>query len=109
MLDVTSYLGRHPGGARTLLKATKGDATSAFDNAKHSQAAVWKLKDYDVGAATDLPKLKLAAVKAAATAKRLKAGIAITQRMAPEAGDTAVVAAEELAGSGNGKGTAVET
>ena len=81
VLDVTSYLGTHPGGSACLLKATNGaDATSAFDRAKHSSAAVWKLKDYDVGAANDLPKLREAATRAAAASKRLKAGLAITQR-----------------------------
>lgn len=38
-----------------------GDATAAFNKARHSTAARLKLYDYDIGAVTDLPKLRLAA------------------------------------------------
>jgi len=38
-----------------------GDATAAFNKTRHSAAARLKLHDYDIGAVTDLPKLRLAA------------------------------------------------
>lgn len=65
VLDVTAYLGHHPGGKGIITKWAGRDCTAAFSATPHSQAALYKAMDYDVGAITDLKRLRRAAEKAA--------------------------------------------
>eukprot|EP00662_Eupelagonemidae_sp_cell21_P033435 gene33435-23995_t len=63
VLDCSSYLGHHPGGAEILLRHAGRDATEAFE-------ACW---DYDVGALKDTSKLRRAARAAEARRERIRA------------------------------------
>ena len=72
VLDVTSYLGHHPGGASTLLRYAGADASAAFDATGHSHAAVLKCADYSVGRLGDVARLRRASDAAAAHRARLR-------------------------------------
>eukprot|EP00931_Biecheleriopsis_adriatica_P105664 TRINITY_DN80210_c0_g1_i1.p1 TRINITY_DN80210_c0_g1~~TRINITY_DN80210_c0_g1_i1.p1 ORF type:complete len:145 (+),score=30.95 TRINITY_DN80210_c0_g1_i1:23-436(+) len=72
VLDVTDYLGRHPGGIASITKLAGRDATAAFKAAGHSPAAVMQCGDYDVGPLTDLGRLKRASAAAVKKKDRLK-------------------------------------
>lgn len=73
VLDATSYLGHHPGGAAVIERLAGRDATAAYAAARHSRAADMKLHDYDVGALTDVRRLRRAAREAAEHRERLRA------------------------------------
>ena len=72
VLDCTQYLGHHPGGARVIERLGGKDATTAYRAAHHSRAADMKLRDYDVGALTNVARLQRAATAAAQYRDRLR-------------------------------------
>eukprot|EP00961_Rhodomonas_salina_P293835 3934073-Rhodomonas_salina.1 len=72
VLDATKYLGHHPGGRLVIKKLAGQDATQAYIAARHSHAADLKLYDYEIGALTDLKRLKSAAKEAARFKERLQ-------------------------------------
>ena len=72
VLDVTSYLGRHPGGVESISRLAGRDATRAFAAARHSQAAIWQCRDYDIGAVHDAVQLRKAAVVTARHRERIR-------------------------------------
>ena len=73
VLDATGYLGHHPGGGAVIQRLAGRDATKAYRAAHHSRAADLKLHDFDVGAISDLPRLRRAARAAAEYGARLAA------------------------------------
>ncbi len=73
VLDVTSYLGHHPGGRDVLTRYAGRDATAAFAAAGHSHAAVMKCADFDVGPLSDAARLRRASDAAVAHKARLRA------------------------------------
>ena len=73
VLDATCYLGHHPGGGAVIQRLAGRDATKAYQAAHHSHAADLKLHDFDIGAVSDLPRLRRAARAAAEYAARLAA------------------------------------
>lgn len=73
VLDATKYLGLHPGGSVVIERLAGRDATQAYKAARHSHAADMKLHDFDIGAITDLKRLRRAAAQAAEHRQRLAA------------------------------------
>lgn len=73
VLDVTSYLGHHPGGGTIIQKLAGRDATRAYERAHHSRGADMKLADFTVGRLSDLNRLRRAARQAREYRKRLEA------------------------------------
>ena len=65
------YLGPHPGGSAVIERLAGSDATNAYRAAGHSRAADLKLFDFDVGAISDVPRLRRAAHEAAQHRARL--------------------------------------
>ena len=47
--NVTSFLGRHPGGEDIILEWLGRDATSAFEGKGHSEQAYQMLKEFQIG------------------------------------------------------------
>lgn len=73
VLDVTSYLGHHPGGSTIIQRFAGADATKAYERARHSRGADMKLADFTVGKLSDLKRLKRAAREACEYRERLEA------------------------------------
>jgi cytochrome b involved in lipid metabolism len=76
VLDVTAYLGHHPGGGTIIRKLGGKDATRAYEKARHSRAADLKLHDFDIGALSDVARLSRAAGGARERRERLEAAAA---------------------------------
>lgn len=73
VLDVTGYLGHHPGGVKVIQKLSGQDATGAYEKARHSRAADMKLADFTIGKLGDIKRLRRAAQKAQESRERLEA------------------------------------
>jgi len=73
VLDVTGYLGHHPGGVKVIQKLSGQDATGAYEKARHSRAADMKLADFTIGKLGDIKRLRRAAQKARESRERLEA------------------------------------
>ena len=73
VLDVTGYLGHHPGGVKVIQKLSGRDATGAYEKARHSRAADMKLADFTIGKLGDIKRLRRAAQKARESRERLEA------------------------------------
>jgi cytochrome b involved in lipid metabolism len=73
VLDVTGYLGHHPGGVKVIQKLSGRDATRAYEKARHSRAADMKLDDFTIGKLGDLKRLRRAAQRAQESRERLEA------------------------------------
>lgn len=73
VLDVTSYLGHHPGGSSVIQKLAGRDATKAYERARHSRGADMKLADFTIGKLSDTKRLRRAAVEARECRQRLEA------------------------------------
>jgi cytochrome b involved in lipid metabolism len=74
VLDVTAYLGHHPGGAKIIHRLAGTDITRPFtDVYKHSPAAYLKCRDYEIASdISDVQKLRVAATAAAAYKARIR-------------------------------------
>ena len=74
VLDVTAYLGHHPGGAKIIHRLAGTDITRPFtDVYKHSSAAYLKCRDYEIASdISDVQKLRVAATAAAAYKARIR-------------------------------------
>ena len=74
VLDVTQYLGHHPGGAKIIHRLAGTDITRPFtDVYKHSSAAYLKCRDYEIASdISDVQKLRVAATAAAAYKARIR-------------------------------------
>ena len=72
VLDVTAYLGHHPGGSSVIQKLAGRDATKAYERARHSRGADMKLADFSIGALNDLKRLNRAARAAREHRERLE-------------------------------------
>lgn len=72
VLDVTAYLGRHPGGVESILRLAGRDASKAFAAVGHSVAATFQCGDWDVGAISNIRRLRAAAEKTAKNKTRLR-------------------------------------
>ena len=73
VLDVTSYLGHHPGGSSVIEKLAGRDATKAYERARHSRGADMKLADFTIGKLSDIKRLRRAACEARECRERLEA------------------------------------
>ena len=73
VLDVTSYLGHHPGGSSVIQKLAGRDATKAYERARHSRGADMKLADFTIGKLSDTKRLRRAACEARECRQRLEA------------------------------------
>ena len=73
VLDVTSYLGHHPGGSSVIQKLAGRDATEAYESARHSRGADMKLADFTIGKLSDTKRLRRAACEARECRQRLEA------------------------------------
>ena len=73
VLDVTSYLGHHPGGSSVIQKLAGRDATKAYERARHSRGADMKLADFTIGKLSDIKRLRRAACEARECRQRLEA------------------------------------
>eukprot|EP00966_Prymnesium_polylepis_P033807 785944-Prymnesium_polylepis.1 len=73
VLDVTAYLGHHPGGSTIIQRLAGRDATRAYEKARHSRGADMKLADFTVGRLSDLKRLRRAAREAREFRSRLEA------------------------------------
>ena len=73
VLDVTSYLGHHPGGSSVIQKLAGRDATRAYERARHSRGADMKLADFAIGPLSDIKRLRRAAREARECRQRLEA------------------------------------
>mmetsp|Transcript_8392 Transcript_8392/g.27853 ORF Transcript_8392/g.27853 Transcript_8392/m.27853 type:complete len:92 (+) Transcript_8392:1068-1343(+) len=61
VMDLTSYLGHHPGGSSVIQRLAGRDATRAYERAHHSRGADMKLADFTIGRLSDLKRLRRAA------------------------------------------------
>jgi cytochrome b involved in lipid metabolism len=73
VLDVTAYLGHHPGGSSVIQKLAGRDATKAYERARHSRGADMKLADFTIGKLSDIKRLRRAAGEARECRQRLEA------------------------------------
>lgn len=73
VLDVTAYLGHHPGGSSIIQQLAGRDATRAYERANHSRGADMKLADFTIGKLGDLKRLRRAAREAREYRERLEA------------------------------------